>query len=1211
MRWTFFILFAAIMQVSASAVAQKISLSASNADMQTLFKAIRQQSGYNFLYTDEQLKSAKPVTIKVRSMELKEVLELLFKDQPLTYTIDERTVVVKDAEKPLPVWLPEYLATIDVTGQVFNEMGRPMQHASVRLLGARQQAMTDVDGKFSFTKVPENGMLIVSYIGYKTDTIAIGGRTSILIRMSPQANIIGEISVVSSGYQDLPKERATGSFEVVTAKQLQHSVDPNLLRRLEGIATGLDFRNDLRPMNSSNPNASRSPLGNLTIRGKNTLNDAVSADLNGNYSGQVLVVIDGIASPYPIDRINPNDVESITFLKDAAAASIWGSRAANGVIVVKTKKGAYSRKMVVTFNSSVNVAEKIDLLYNKTMGISDFVDAEILRFTTDNRPLSDISITTLYGQEPVSPVAEIMNAWKFKHTLTDAEATAQLNALRGNDIRKDYTKHFLRNAVTQSYSLGVDGGSQNVNYRLSVGYDKTLNNTQNSSYDRMVLTYNTSARPVKNLELQGGITYSNQNNREQAPENRITGVTNGVFYPYNRLTDELGNPAQITKTYRPGFVELFEQTYGNKYLSMRYRPLEDINEGYNRVRSQNLNINIGANYKVTKWLSAQLTYNYNTGRNEDNVLYRQNSFFMRNLINYFTTSPASVDPMTYDPVPPYVQQLPAGGRYTTQLTTSGNRTVRGQLNIDKSWKEKHQVSAIAGVDITQNTSLVKTDGYYGYDESTRRSDNKLDYKTMIPILFAEDFNGYNGEYIPNLSTGFTDLKIRTWSWYSNAAYTYDGRYTLSASVRKDLSSEFGMGTNQHATPYFSVGGSWNINRESFYHFELFPMLRLRTTFGYNGNVNPSVLARPLITYSFFNGVNDLPYVFTSFGSGVTNTKLRPEKTGILNIGLDFETKGRRLSGSLEYYLKHTTDLISIGALDPSTGYTNINFNTGNLKGYGIDLTLNSLNVQANKFRWNSTLLFSYNRVKVTRLYAAAASMAGSVVNNGSGSYNEGFDLSRLFGYKWAGLDPQTGDPRGYLKGQPVSISSNAAGLNNYNQIQREPISSLTYFGSAVPVYYGAFRNTFTYASISLSANLMYKLGYFVRRPVAQVVDYSRLYGRSPILQGVEYNTRWKQPGDELRTDVPSAVYAANNQYRDQFYYYSDINVIKGDHVRLQEVNLSYSFPGKQGSFIKNPRVYGNVSNIGIIWKANKAGVDPEVFDYPNPRSYNIGFSANF
>jgi TonB-linked SusC/RagA family outer membrane protein len=1206
MRLTTFLLFMMFFRVSATGFAQQISLNEKNVTLKVVISKIQQQSNFDFVYTAQQLKNTGKVSINVRSADIKTVLDIILKDQPLAYTIDDNTIVLKD--KTITAAAINF---IDIKGSVTNGQSLGLPGATVRLRGTQVQVATDQAGNYIVLRVPDDGHLIFSYVGYQADTIAIKGRTKIDVILKESPMEMKSVAIVSTGLQDLPKERATGSFEVITKEQLQHSIDPNLVRRLEGITTSLDFRNDLRTNNSANPNARQSPLANLTIRGKNTLNESANADLNGNYSGQVLVVIDGIASPYSIDKVNPNDVESVTILKDAAASSIWGSRAANGVLVIKTKRGGYNRTPRITFNSNINITEKVDMFYNKTMSVSDYIDAQAAYFEQQNRPLPDLSISHLYGQEIKSPVAEIVDAWKFKGALTDAQAKTQLDALRGNDVRKDYNKYFLRNAVSQSYSLGLDGGSETFNYRLSGGLDKGVNNTKNSYYNRLVLGYSMAIKPFTGLELQGNISYNVQRNNEQAANNRITGATDDKFYPYSSLADEKGNYLELAKLYRQGFASAVESAYGDNFLSYSYVPLNDINEGYNKLKSQNLNLNFNANYKILKGLSAQVTYNYNTGRNDDNTLYRQNSFYMRNLINYFTTSPESVDPRTFDPVAPYNRQLPLGGQYSTILTNSNNHTLRGQLNFDHTWNDKHQLSAIAGFDIAQSYSIAKSDGYYGYDENTLYTNNKLDYKTMIPIAFAEDFSGYNGEYIPNLSTGFIDNKIRTLSYYTNAAYTYDRRYTLSASLRKDLSSEFGRGTNQNGTPYYSIGGAWNINNESFYHWALVPSLTLRTTYGYNGNVNPSIIARPLITYSLANNqYTNLPYAFTSFGTGIANSQLRPERTGVFNIGLDFLIQGNRLSGNIQYYSKKTTDLLAGGALDPSTGYTNITYNTGNLQGHGLEVTLNSMNLQLNKFKWNSNVLFAYNRVKVTKLYATATSEAGSAVTNSGGTYNEGYDLSRLFGYEWAGLDPQTGDPRGYLNGKEVSISNSVEGDNNYRAIQRAPLNTLKYFGSAVPVYYGSFRNTFSYDGFSVSANLLYKFGYYVRRPTAQVLNYGSLYSGNS-LQAVEYNNRWQKPGDEANTNVPSAAMSTGNTNRDNFYYYSSVNVVKGDHIRLQEINLSYTLKVNPGSPIKNPRFYANVSNLGIIWRANDKGIDPEVFDYPLPRTYSLGFTANF
>jgi len=249
---------------------------------------------------------------------------------------------------------------------------------------------------------------------------------------------------------------------------------------------------------------------------------------------------------------------------------------------------------------------------------------------------------------------------------------------------------------------------------------------------------------------------------------------------------------------------------------------------------------------------------------------------------------------------------------------------------------------------------------------------------------------------------------------------------------------------------------------------------------------------------------------------------------------------------------------------------------------------------------------------VTQVFATDPQVAYSFVEGTP--YNQGYDLSRLFAYRWAGLDPQTGYPRGYLNGNIVTLDNTQTGNNNLNVLENAPSpngvsSSIQYMGSASPVIFGSFRNSFTYKSLSVSTNILYKLKYFFRRPISDVVRYNELltYGH---VQGIEFADRWKKPGDERTTNVP-VLPATPNDNIDNFYYNSTINVLKGDHIRLQELNFSYSLAGKKTGAFKNVSIYANLPLNIILWRANKLGLDPDIFDFPVPKSYSLGFRANF
>ncbi|MGY0036941.1 hypothetical protein [Pedobacter sp. NJ-S-72] len=489
----------------------------------------------------------------------------------------------------------------------------------------------------------------------------------------------------------------------------------------------------------------------------------------------------------------------------------------------------------------------------------------------------------------------------------------------------------------------------------------------------------------------------------------------------------------VPKSYRPAFVDLLASTYGSNILDPYYKPLDDIKEGYAKTNLQGVNLGVLALYKLSSIFSADIAYNYNRSYDETNILWGQNSYYMRDLINQYTT-PGTI----------FTRNIPVGGIYKPSFTKSNNQVLKAKLNINKSWNDKNIINAIAGMDVSQYYSFLQIHSYYGYDENTLAVNNNLSYKTNVRRLFGDPDIGIPVALVPFYSPTLVDLKIRTYALYSNAAYTYDRRYTISGSVRKDISSEFGSGTNRGGTPFYSLGTSWNIANEKFYQLLWLPKLQLRATFGYNGNVNPRIGSRAILSVPpKQNAVSGLFSSDISDTQGVPNRDLRPEKTGVLNFGLDFGLRNNRLSGSLEYYEKRTSDLLTTAPMDPSTGFSILNINTANLIGRGIDLTLNSQNIQSGLFSWTSNFNFSYNRVKVTKLYVGESTTALQALS--SSSFNTGADLSRLYGFKWAGLDPNTGDPRGYLNGQVVSLTSATAGTV-YTSISNAPASTAHYFG---------------------------------------------------------------------------------------------------------------------------------------------------------------------
>jgi len=617
----------------------------------------------------------------------------------------------------------------------------------------------------------------------------------------------------------------------------------------------------------------------------------------------------------------------------------------------------------------------------------------------------------------------------------------------------------------------------------------------------------------------------------------------------------------IIKDYRPGFLGTALQ---QGLLDWQYRPLEELNLADNATTTAEYRINTGLRYKILPGLSAQVLYLYDRSLNDGRNQQEAGSYTVRNLINRYTQRSATGL---------LTRPVPLGGLLDLSNSTVVNQDLRGQLSYDLT-KGEHQLSAIAGYEIQSLRSRSNGYRFYGYD--SEHATGKPVNQTTSYSFFDNQSNGGGIPY----NTYETDATDHYISWYGNAAYTFRQRYTVSGSARLDRSNLFGVNANQKGVPLWSAGLAWELSREGYYHLEALPYLKLRGTFGYNGNINKSLSA--YTTASYFSGSDQstlLPYARII---NPPNPELRWERIGNLNLGLDFATKGRWLSGTFEYFVKQGKDLIGSTAYAPSTGITVFTGNAAATRGSGFDLSLESRNLTG-RLGWTTNFLVSHISEKVTD-YDQKSSASLYLLSGNYGFYPlEGKPLFAIYSYRWAGLDPQTGDPMGYLNGVP-SKSYSAV-------INATTPETMVYNGPSRPQVFGAFRNTFSYGPLSASANISYSLGYFFRRPS---IRYGTDNGASN--QNGDYTLRWQKPGDEVFTQVPSMP-TTGLTARDELYTYAEVLVEKGDHVRLQDVQLSYTPKGRRSRFLREHPVqfYLYAANLGILWKATKTNLDP---DYP-------------
>lgn len=1152
MKLSAILLFVACMHVSAKGFSQ-ITLSEKNTPLQKVFKKIERQTGYEFLCPVDLLQKAGTVTIELSNATLADAMQAILAGKNLGFTISDKTIVIRSEQSPPLMAAGEPMPLLDIHGRVVNEKGEPVAGATVTEKGTRNATATDDNGEFVLKGVDENGILVISGVNIETEEVKVKGKAE-LGNLATKLKVAEEeeISVkVNTGYQVLPKERATGSFSFIDNATLNQQTGTNILQRLEGVTSGLIFnvgKQNNNPQNSTG----------ITIRGLSTINGGLDP----------LIVVDGFVYESNIENINPNDIENITILKDAAAASIWGARAGNGVIVISTKRGKLNQKLQVGFNANVIVNSKPDIFYLPQMKSSDIIDVEQTLF---NNGYFDDRI----NWEPffsITPAVQIFQEKRLRN-ITAEDSAKKINALKNIDSRKEYSDYFYRNAVAQQYMIDLKGGGAANSYSISIGHDESLNEFYDKNKKTNVGINNTFYLSNR-FQINIGAYYTHtlaQSGRNVSYNSIIQQGDRQV--PYLKFSDDAREPISIPTIYSDEFIDTVG---GGKLLNWKFYPLENYKYEKAKTELQDVFAFLGIQYKLNSFIDIDIKYQFQKQQTDNEQLEDPESFAARNLINSFTQIDNATGVVTYI--------VPVGGIKTTVNNKIRSNTIRGQINVNRQMN-RHQINMILGGEIREIESDSRMNTIYGYNS------DPLTQTNIDPVNYYPTFPFGNYQQIP-LQNSLANNIDRFISLFGNGAYTFNGKYTLSLSARKDGSNIFGANTNDKWKPLWSTGISWNISKENFYSNKSIPYLRARLTYGYSGNVDLSRSATTIGTYYSATAPLNLPFARINV---LSNPELRWEKTGIVNMGLDFSLINNVLNGSIEYYSKKSTDLYGASPYDYTTwGLTSsIIKNVASIRAKGIDIMLNS-RILNKGLKWNLGLIFNYNTDKTIKYEDLSSSRINSLLGGGSMIIPVvGKPLYSISAYRWGGLD-NLGNPQGYLNNQ---LSTDYQAI--FDEGRDKGIEgNIKYIGPANPTFFGNLINTISWRGFELTANISYRLGYYFQKPS---LSYSSL-----IYSGAgnsEFSKRWQKPGDEHITNVPSFIYP-NDDNRDIFYGYSEINVLKADNIRLQYLNLSYSI---NSNAFKSLQVYINAANLGLIWKANNEGLDP---DYPNVipkvKSFAIG-----
>ena len=1159
-----YLLIFALFFATKSASAQTITISAKDISMQKVISAIKKQTGYSVFGDMELLSKSALVSVDVKNMPLADFLATVFRNQPLNYRIANRTIFLsgksnstqKQDTEQNPV-RPKRV----VQGQVLDSLRRPLSGATVSVRNKNQTKLTDSEGKFTLT-VDDNDVLIITYLGYTNSTISLdakslGSSGNLIINLKAAVNQLDQVNVsINTGYQNIARARSAGSVSKPDMKVYNDRVGTmNVIQRLDGLIPGLTINNA--------PNADQFQIRGLTTVGS-TIN--IGGFAVPTTSRSPLFVVDGV--PYEdINQINPNDVMDVNVLKDATAASIWGTRAANGVIVITTKSGK-AGKMKIDYNTFVRFQSKPDLNYFQVLNSRDYIQAARETFDAGLVPWATIN----GGTNPIVAPHEMVFYNLARNLITSEVANAKLDSMSNLSNLDQISKLFYANSLVTNHALSVSGGAEKYAYYGSFNYTGNRGNgnrpDNNSDIFKLNLRQDFTFNKHIKAYLVTDVTTSNTSSKPWPS-------SDSQFTPYQMFQDASGNNLDLSWRYLTDELRSLTESKGK--IGLSYVPVEEPGFGYTKNNALSIRLNSGLNVNIFKGLRFEGTYSYVRGKNDSRQFEGQKAFDVRREVLSYATYNTGTAATTYN--------FPnTGGRLRTANSSREDWTIRNQLTYNKSWLEnKHQLTILVGNEAQSSTVKDVNELIRGFNDDLNTS-QLIDYKTLA--------NGISGTIYPTtggFSSYFPDLlsvqgiDTRSLSYYSNLAYSFLEKYGINASWRIDQSNLFGKDRSAQNKPVWSVGALWNINSEAWFNeLEWVNELRLRTTYGITGNSpSPGTAASTDILLASAPSGFSVPGGTIYRINSPANKRLTWELTKTNNIGLDFRLFNSRISGALDLYWKKTEGLLDQLLVNPFAAATSTTIfgNAGVLKNRGVELSLTTVNVSTPEFTWRTMVNGAYNTNKIIKSYAAASN-SGAVRT--TATVVQGFSAYPLFAYDYEGLDA-LGDPLIRLSDGQIVKTPNIT----------KP-TDILYMGTTQPKWSGGFNNTFRYKTLDLQVNIIFNAGHVMRKDVN-----SRYSGVNALNNNfhADFKNRWKQVGDEKITDIPSfvPVSSLNSSRRSSFYYIlGDRNVLDASFAKIRDLTLSYSLPTSLLSRwqISQLRVFTQVGNL-MLWRANNSGIDPE------------------
>lgn len=1087
-----------------------------------------------------------------------------------------------------------------VTGVVTDENGESLPGASVVVMKNNKLVRgtsTGIEGEFQISVNLTNGEseLTISYLGSKTKTIKLTNKnigTPLKVSLVPDDAMLAEVTIVEDGYARLPRKDMVGAFTTVKAADIMMPAYQSIDQMLQGKIAGMTVVNSSARVGSS---------PKITIRGTSTIlgnssplwvvdgvvqEDPIHIDMSSSITGDMKELIGN-----QISWLNPQDIDNITVLKDASATAIYGSKASNGVIVITTKKGTPGR-VNVNYNTNVSVTERPSYAIYDLMNSQERIQFSQEAYAAGVR-YQDTPLPQIYTYEGLMAMFN-------KRQITEEQFETYLKRLETENT--DWFDLLTRNAVSQSHNLSVSGGTDRYTYNASVGYQSNkgmeIGNENDQLTTRLSINSNINDKLSVNVQLNGSV----RNSYGYAGVNPYTYAMNT-----NRAIPAYEDEEQTIKTYYSKYYQYQHNAELGGHNQYSYNVFNELENSYSTNIGSMFNASANVSYKILSWLTYQGTASMALSGNDSESYQGEKTSSVEQLYRGYPYGSEDAGSAKYN-----AALMPYGGILKQSNSQSVSYSTSHRLQFSKEFNENHRLNTMLGMEVRSSQGESASNTVWGYVPER----GEILVSPTLPENFKPIGNDVNIGWgaLQSLYNGAwskTSTVTNYLSFFGIVAYSFKNRYVINMNVRSDASNRFGQDVNKQFDPTWSFGASWKIAQEPLVmkYIPWLEQFNIRATYGIQGNVVNSLSPDMIVTYQgILESYNE--YYLTI--SSLPNKQLKWERTKTMNLGADISLFG--ITMNMEYYMRRSNAIIRQDIAE-EYGMSSMPLNGGLITNEGFEFSANYTPIRGKNFAWTIGLNASKNRNRsLTEDRTAKADELNHydyLNGNTSRPLKQDYPLSAFWSYKFTVLDHNTGYPTfKYCSYDEIGGDGSV-----------DPTTFLEYSGQSEPDFTGGFNTRVRWGGFNLGLDFAAILGAKKRLPN----PYSTFtYGQMPDIfsnLSTELNDRWKEPGDELVTNIP-ALYTSvidrynlnlpNGLYQDIYSMWaqSDVRVADASFLRCTQMSLSYSFPRKMCQKIKLSHITlsANVNNLFVIASKDWRGYDPELGYSIQPRVYSLGLS---